>query len=992
MEMDDAEKEQAFQKMFDTINASDVEVFAITDYWTFDGYVGFKKYIKAKNLTLKKTVFPGMELRVEAPVDYRLNIQVILSDELTEQQLNDFKAKLTIPSIGNRSLSDDALRAFAKTLDDSKAKTHGFAAVSTLDDLQLLQLGSKTVKVSKESLCSDAFNAIPAKKGYVLMPYDTSDGLMKLDWTKHPHDDNYFMQSAHIFESRSDESIDLFLCRETDKNKAFLENFQKTLGGYPKPVVSGSDAHKIEDYGNYPSGKITWIKADPTFLGLTQVINEPAERVFVGAMPDKLREVNDNKSKHIASIKVSHTSPGTTPAWFDDELPLNSGLVAIIGKKGSGKSALADIVSLGGDSSIDPKEYSFLTPAKFKKRNLAKSYEATLTWLDGQPNTMNLDAAVDPFALERVKYLPQQYVENICNEEGVSTLFQEEIDKVIFSYVPDENRLGAQSLSELIKLKTESADANLTTKRDELRKLNEQIAVVEEKEMPQYLESIEKKLEEKKRELKNLEKPKEVKEPTKTVDKATEAKIKQFTDDITAADAEIATSRDALRDTNDQLQKLKKITDGVNTLEEKLSSFIDEQEDSAKELSIDLAKVISLKISKSVLQAKQDELSTKKKGLDAKLEQNNPKSKESLYNKKATLESGLKAITATLDADQKLYKDYLREQKEYEAKQQAISGKKGDTSLDTIVSLEAEIDYVKTKLSGELQKHYKKRSDITKKLFETLQQKIEFYKDIYTPLVRFIESEKETQKQSGSVLNFTADVLFGKQKFADDFFSYVNQARDGSFQKTTEGQKMLNSIIEKYDFTKPVDVASFLDDVLDHLKNDRTSEAEKIKHVKDQLKKNSAEFYNFLFGLEYLDVKYKILFNDKDLNANEFSPGEKGALLLIFYLLIDKENIPLVIDQPEENLDNESVYTLLVPYIKKAKARRQIIAVTHNPNLAVVCDAEQVICTSMDKKKNEIRYESGSIEDVAINKRIVDILEGTLPAFTVRDKKYIRSK
>jgi len=123
------------------------------------------------------------------------------------------------------------------------------------------------------------------------------------------------------------------------------------------------------------------------------------------------------------------------------------------------------------------------------------------------------------------------------------------------------------------------------------------------------------------------------------------------------------------------------------------------------------------------------------------------------------------------------------------------------------------------------------------------------------------------------------------------------------------------------------------------------------------------------------------LFNGKDLNENEFSPGEKGALLLIFYLLIDKEKVPLIMDQPEENLDNESVYSLLVPYIKKAKQKRQVIIVTHNPNLAVVCDAEQIIYAHMDKKNNEIRYESGSIESIEMNKRIVDVLEGTMPAF-----------
>ena len=215
---------------------------------TFDGYVEFKKYIERKDLKLTKTVFPGMELRVEAPVDYRLNIHVILSDQLSEQQLKDFKAKLKIASI-NRNLSDDALKDFAKSLDDSKAKRHGFESPTTLSDMQLLQLGAKTTQITKESLCVDAFGAIPLKSGYILLPYDTSDGLVKLDWAKHPHDDNYFMQSAHIFESRNDEVIDLFLGRETPKNRGFIANFQKTLGGKSKPVVSGSDAHKIEDYG-----------------------------------------------------------------------------------------------------------------------------------------------------------------------------------------------------------------------------------------------------------------------------------------------------------------------------------------------------------------------------------------------------------------------------------------------------------------------------------------------------------------------------------------------------------------------------------------------------------------------------------------------------------------------------------------------------------------------------------------------------------------------
>ena len=101
---------------------------------------------------------------------------------------------------------------------------------------------------------------------------------------------------------------------------------------------------------------------------------------------------------------------------------------------------------------------------------------------------------------------------------------------------------------------------------------------------------------------------------------------------------------------------------------------------------------------------------------------------------------------------------------------------------------------------------------------------------------------------------------------------------------------------------------------------------------------------------------------------------------------------PLVIDQPEENLDNQTVYELLVPCMKEAKQWRQIFIVTHNPNLAVVCDAEQVIWADLDKKNNYImRHVSGAIENPDINKAIVDILEGTMPVFDNRDSKYQNS-
>jgi predicted ATPase len=158
--------------------------------------------------------------------------------------------------------------------------------------------------------------------------------------------------------------------------------------------------------------------------------------------------------------------------------------------------------------------------------------------------------------------------------------------------------------------------------------------------------------------------------------------------------------------------------------------------------------------------------------------------------------------------------------------------------------------------------------------------------------------------------------------------------------------------------------------------------------VSDQLRKGVEPLaaYDFLFSLSFLKPKYKLNYGGYEIN--QLSPGERGLLLLVFYLLIDKDDIPLVIDQPEENLDNQTIYEVLVRCLGEAKKRRQVIIVTHNPNLAVVCDAEQIIYAERDKTHNAITYDSGAIENPNTNQHVLDVLEGTRPAFKNRDSKY----
>ena len=75
-------------------------------------------------------------------------------------------------------------------------------------------------------------------------------------------------------------------------------------------------------------------------------------------------------------------------------------------------------------------------------------------------------------------------------------------------------------------------------------------------------------------------------------------------------------------------------------------------------------------------------------------------------------------------------------------------------------------------------------------------------------------------------------------------------------------------------------------------------------------------------------------------------------------------------------------------HVYKAKQKRQVIIVTHNPNIAVACDAEQIVFCEKHNDSNKIRYVSGSIENPVIRNHVVDVLEGTMPAFDLRRLKY----
>ena len=145
-------------------------------------------------------------------------------------------------------------------------------------------------------------------------------------------------------------------------------------------------------------------------------------------------------------------------------------------------------------------------------------------------------------------------------------------------------------------------------------------------------------------------------------------------------------------------------------------------------------------------------------------------------------------------------------------------------------------------------------------------------------------------------------------------------------------------------------------------------------------------------------------------NIQDMSPGKKALVLLRLLISLAESTCPILIDQPEDDLDNRSIFDELIHFIKEKKVDRQIITVTHNANIVLGGDAELVIVANQcgknaPNKKFRFEYRGGAIEDNSpvmddgkiaagilnskgIQEHICEILEGGEQAFALRQHKY----
>lgn len=750
-----------------------------------------------------------------------------------------------------------------------------------------------------------------------------------------------------------------------------------------------SDANDKDRLGNCS----TWIKADPTFQGFLQVLNELNGRVFVGDIPPALAHVQNNTTKYIQNIRIERKPDSTLgdtrdEIWFDNDIPLNTNMVAIIGNKGKGKSALTDTLGLLCNTR-QHRDFTFLSPTNFKqsKNNKARHFQATLTWESDTTITKGIDDSVNLAQPELAKYIPQNFLEKICTQLGKieESDFDQELKKVIFSHVDFSDRLNKSSLDELIAYRTSEATTRVQQLIVELHQINERIIALTEQCSDEHRIQLNNLLLQKRLELDAHKKSKPTKIPKPDNDPVKQKEIAEVAEAIelekkqlTEYDNNILLMNKKQSLLTARISTTNKLIERLDNLDHQVQAFINGSKDELKTIDVPRESILKYTIDKQPLRDKQKVFTDAKKKADQEL---NPEVEGSLAQKKKLTESKISELRTRLDGPNKKYQAYTSTLKAWEKKKSEIIGTESTTG--TLNFLKKQIEKLKA-APAQMNDVSAKRLTKAKEIHSVIRHLAEAYRELYAPVQEFIE--KRPLARDKFQLNFEVGIV--DTGFEKSFFEYINRGVAGSFCGVEEGHKMLDEIFQRQDFDIESGIESFLQEIDDALCKDRRSGGKPVK-VAEQMRKGKSvlELYDMIFSLGYLKPRYSLRMGDKELG--ELSPGERGTLLLIFYLLVDKDDIPLIIDQPEENLDNQTVYELLVPCMKRAKERRQIVIVTHNPNLAVVCDAEQVICADLDKKGDyRMTYISGAIENPAINKAVVDILEGTMPAFDNRDSKY----
>lgn len=883
----------------------------INDYLFLDGYEKVLEYKKKGRLQNIDLILPVLEFRLNefVGVDFgsykRPNIHVIFADEsvleidtIKSQFLNTLDSKYKIEKDGiefHRTLTKQSLvelgNKIISSVPDDKKHEYGSPEVEGFNNLNF------TLDQIQDPLRKDCF------KGKCLL------AIGKTEWDHLKWSDSSIATKKTLINS----------CDIVFTSAASVEAFQAAKQRLQNQAVKDllldcSDAHTFSDSVDKNDvlikdriGKcFTWIKADPTFEGLKQILYEADDRT----------KIQESKPEERESYQIIESVKFLDENFTQEEIFLNQNLTVIIGGKSTGKSVLLRNMA----EAIDSKEVETrINEAQLQKYPTElEVINFSVKWRDGQESKK-----VNSQTNKKIIYIPQSYLNRLVDKKETKT--------PIFKIVEDALRQDDSVKESFDKLDSQQ------------REIEKNISFAVDS-----LFFIEKDINDLSVAIKNIGDKQGI-----------EIEIKKL-------EAEIATLKESSGISAEELQKYDELKNSYTKLSDQKAANKKDLENLALLKEKEIFNTPNLLLLSVEIQ----------NSLTKEYESLTQKYLQQWREKIDTTINAIKVSDAELDKSIKILTE---------------EGKPLSEKVKLSKSLNEKIDLLKKeqgKLKSIIEEEKKLKAENEKfniAITQIAENNSKFYDNL-------LSAKSEILKQkiiSGEEFEFDISVEFKSDLFQKNFVEEVcNRSRINGFETKLDNYMFTDNTHLKDDIRKTID--GILKGAL-VLKGNYTKQ--------EAIKKLSQNWFLF---------HYQIKDGADDIST--MSPGKKSFIILKLLIELSNDRCPILLDQPEDDLDNRSIYNDLVKFIKDKKKSRQIIIVTHNPNLVVGADAECVIVANQAgaKSKNKERkfeYITGSLENgffdkdeerilyrQGIREHVCDILEGGEAAFEKRKNKYNLNK
>lgn len=467
-----ANGEPNWEPFLQKLESLDVAVIGITDYFTIEGYKALKKFKGQGRLQNVFAILPNVEFRLKYIVssrngeEKRLNLHIIFSEEVSVGDIEEHFLHDTLfyyqgdPQNRDerRKLKISNLKELGKELMEQHASFREMGASP-------LEIGAMQAVVDHEEITTLLTGDSRFKGKYIVVL--ATDDWDQIDWNGQAHHLRKFLlqKSDMVFTSNHNTRQ---WCLGKNPYQEGVESFIKEFKTL-KPCIHGSDAHRVEDIGrpcakrgdrnhncdNDPLAcelRHCWIKADPTFEGFKQLLYEPEERVAI--QQNDPSPVISNYT--ITRVRIGGAVVNDELSLADADFELNPFLVAVVGGKGAGKTALVDLIAncYMDREAMDDKN-------SFVKRvtEYEPSISTSLSFRDGGEFTKNL-AEKRFYEDAQIIYIAQGELENYIGEK--SDLHQR-IKELIFDSAQVKNSTLSFDFDEAI-VTTEELEKKMAAK------------------------------------------------------------------------------------------------------------------------------------------------------------------------------------------------------------------------------------------------------------------------------------------------------------------------------------------------------------------------------------------------------------------------------------------------------------------------------------------------------------------------------------------------